>query len=74
MLPLCCAATAQLPIHIVAPVSFSGESCFSRAARTGGYSGLTARLEEYARLLPDVLESRLPAVIDIVTCVLGVVT
>jgi hypothetical protein len=32
------------------------------AGRIGGDSGLTARGEEYARLLPDVLESRLPAV------------
>jgi hypothetical protein len=39
-----------------------GESCFNMAARIGGDSGLTARGEEYARLLPDVLESRLPAV------------
>jgi hypothetical protein len=41
-----------------------GESCFNMAARIGGDSGLTARGEEYARLLPDVLESRLPAVGD----------
>jgi broad specificity phosphatase PhoE len=39
-----------------------GESCFNMAGRIGGDSGLTARGEEYARLLPDVLESRLPAV------------
>jgi broad specificity phosphatase PhoE len=43
-----------------------GESCFNMAARIGGDSGLTARGEEYARLLPDVLESRLPAVSDVV--------
>jgi 6-phosphofructo-2-kinase/fructose-2,6-biphosphatase len=39
-----------------------GESQFNQAQRIGGDSGLTARGEEYARLLPDVLESRLPAV------------
>lgn len=39
-----------------------GESQFNMAGRIGGDSGLTARGEEYARLLPDVLESRLPAV------------
>jgi broad specificity phosphatase PhoE len=40
----------------------AGESQFNQAQRIGGDSGLTARGEEYARLLPDVLESRLPAV------------
>ncbi|WIA42087.1 hypothetical protein OEZ86_009363 [Tetradesmus obliquus] len=38
-----------------------GESCFNMAGRIGGDSGLTARGEAYARLLPDVLDSRLPA-------------
>jgi broad specificity phosphatase PhoE len=40
----------------------AGESQFNQAQRIGGDSGLTGRGEEYARLLPDVLESRLPAV------------
>lgn len=39
-----------------------GESEYNMAGRIGGDSGLTARGEEYARLLPDVLDSRLPAV------------
>jgi broad specificity phosphatase PhoE len=43
-------------------ITSAGHSQFNQAQRIGGDSGLTVRGEEYARLLPDVLESRLPAV------------
>lgn len=39
-----------------------GESQFNMAGRIGGDSLLTPRGEEYAALLPEILESRLPAV------------
>jgi hypothetical protein len=54
-----------LPLHVCAPDALhthTGHSQFNQAQRIGGDSGLTVRGEEYARLLPDVLESRLPAV------------
>jgi broad specificity phosphatase PhoE len=39
-----------------------GESEYNVAGRIGGDSGLSARGAEYARLLPDALEARLPTV------------
>lgn len=46
----------------------AGESEYNRQGLIGGDSSLSARGEEYAAKLPDVLESRLPAVSALVEC------
>jgi len=50
-----------------------GESQFNKSGRIGGDSMLTPRGEDYARLLPDVLDSRLPAVRESSLCYLTVI-
>lgn len=39
-----------------------GESEWNRLGKIGGDSNLTQRGQEYARMLPELLDSRLPAV------------
>ena len=44
-----------------------GESVYNTLGKIGGDSGLSARGQQYAQLLPEVLESRLPSTDELVS-------